>query len=140
VTSSTGRFAIDANILLRFLLQDHPDYSVKARRIMEAVQAGEIAVFCDPLIIGEVVWVLKSTYKVAPPTIAKMLGPLVLAERFIVPDKERYVRALELYGTTIPHFGDACACAAALEECKGRLLSFDKSLSRVEGVQRAEEP
>ena len=58
---------------------------------------------------------------------------------FVIPDKERYVRALGLFASRVPHFRDACACAAALEECKGRLLSFDRELSRVDGVQRTEE-
>ena len=37
------------------------------------------------------------------------------------------------------HFGDACACAAAIEDCQGRLLSFDRKLTGVAGVARAEE-
>jgi hypothetical protein len=31
-----------------------------------------------------------------------------------------------------------CACAAALEECKGRLYSFDAELSKIEGLDRRE--
>jgi hypothetical protein len=33
-------------------------------------------------------------------------------------------------------FGDACACAAALQRCEGRLVSFDRKLSGVDGISR----
>ncbi len=35
-----------------------------------------------------------------------------------------------IYGEGKLRFGDACACAAAERECEGRLLSFDRALSR----------
>ncbi len=63
---------------------------------------------------------------------------MVSADGFIVPDKDRYLRALALYGEGKLHFGDACACAAAELDCEGRLLSFDRALSKVPGVERVE--
>lgn len=38
----------------------------------------------------------------------------------------------------VAHFGDACACATALLECDGELLSFDQRLSRITGIVRSE--
>lgn len=137
--SSTGKIAVDANIVLRFLLDDHPHYSEKAKKIMQAVQKGRISIFCDPVILGEVVWVLKSTYKVPPAAISAMLLPLISHNGVDMPNKAQYQNAVELYGSEIPHFGDACACAAALENCEGRLLSFDKDISEIEGLQRIED-
>jgi predicted nucleic-acid-binding protein len=67
------------------------------------------------------------------------LEPIVNLDGFVITDKDRYIRALDLFATSVPHFGDACACAAALEECEGRVLSFDKKLAGVEGVRRSEE-
>jgi predicted nucleic-acid-binding protein len=66
------------------------------------------------------------------------LEPIIKAEGFIVPNKDRYIRALKLYSESVSHFGDACACAAALEDCDGRLLSFDRKLSGVDGIRRTE--
>jgi len=50
----------------------------------------------------------------------------------------RYLRALRLFAHTVKHFGDALACAAVLEDCEGRLYSFDRKLSAVEGIERRE--
>lgn len=130
--------AVDANVILRYLLGDDRELTAKAKAIFAAVEAGEVTAECDPVNLAEVVWVLASYYKVGHEQIAASLAPLVKAPGFLVPDKERYLLALELYGQGVARFGDACACAGAMLACEGRLLSFDRKLSRVEGVARAE--
>ena len=45
-----------------------------------------------------------------------------------------------MYSESMRDFGDACACAAAMEKCEGRLLSLDRDLSKVPDIQRTEEP
>jgi len=135
-----SRFGIDANVILRYLLTDSQDLSPKAISIFEALQDGQIEVYCDPVTLSEVVWVLTSFYGLGREQIGSRVGDLIKAEGFRVPDKAVYVQALELYSGPVPNYGDACACAAALQECGGRLLSFDQALSRVEGITRAETP
>lgn len=131
--------AIDANVILRYLLRDNEEQWVKAHAVIAQVEDGALVVVCDPVILAEVVWVLTSVYKLTHQHAASIVIPLVKADGFSVPNKDRYIRALELYATTVPHFGDACACAAALEQCGGKLLSFDKKLSGISGIQRQEE-
>lgn len=133
-------YAIDANVILRYLLRDDESLWRKAHSIMVEVEAGRIAVVCEPVTLAEVVWVLRSTYKLPQDEISARLLVLLVAEGFLMPNKPRYIRALELFADSVRHFGDACVCAAAVEECDGRLLSFDKELSRVQGISRAEEP
>lgn len=135
----TRAYAIDANMILRFLLRDHPTQSPKAKAIMDAVQDGRLSVVCDPIQLAEVAWVLRSTYKLDPQHIADSLAPVVNLESFILPDKARYLHALALSASSTRGYGDACACATALDECDGKLFSFDKKLSRVEGISRVED-
>jgi predicted nucleic-acid-binding protein len=132
------RFGIDANVIIRALVQDHEAHSPAACAVMEAIEDGTLAVECDPVTLGEVVWVLESYYGRSRPDIAAALHPVLNAQQFHITDKERYIRALDLYAISVPHFGDACACAAALDQCEGKLLSFDRKLSRVSGIHRAE--
>jgi predicted nucleic-acid-binding protein len=133
-------FAIDANVIVRYLVQDGEALSAKAAAIMESVEDGGTTVLCDPVTLAEVVWVLASYYKAPRERISAGLGPILKADGFLMPDKDRYIRALELYSGSVAHFGDACACATALENCGGRLLSFDHKLSAIDGVHRAELP
>jgi predicted nucleic-acid-binding protein len=89
--------------------------------------------------VGEVVWVLTSSCKTPRAEIVEDLLPIVMSPIFRVRDKRRYVRAMELFRGPLNHFGDACCCAAALDETEGRLLSFDKSLSKAPRITQREE-
>ena len=131
-------FAIDANVILRYLLQDNIELTPKADAIIEGVEDGKLRVFCEPVTLAEVVYVLFRFYEQDRGTIYEGLEPIVKMDGFLMPDKSRYIQALELFANNTPHFGDACACAAALEQCEGRLLSFDRKLSTVEGISRKE--
>lgn len=136
---STKTYVVDANVILRFLTRDHEVLWKRSVEVVEAMEAGRIQLLCDPVTLSEVVFVLGSFYKLTGEHISQILKPILQADGFHVPDKQRYLRALDLFATSVPHFGDACACAAALEECEGRLVSFDKRLSGVDGVVRTEE-
>lgn len=136
--ASISAYAIDANVILRYLLHDVEDQWAKADALMRGMEEGKIQLLCDSVILAEVVWTLKSFYKLDPQIISQALSPLISNESFYVSDKDHYIHVLELYGASTRDWGDACACAAALEQCEGRLLSFDKQLSRVDGIQRME--
>ena len=58
---------IDANVILRYLLGDHPQMSEKAKKVIEA------GAFTLPEVLAEVVYVLKGIYKVERAEIAKVL-------------------------------------------------------------------
>lgn len=49
---------IDANVILRYLLGDHPKYSKKAKEVIEE------GAYTLPEVIAEVVYVLNGVYKV----------------------------------------------------------------------------
>ena len=125
---------IDANIILRFLLKDDAELSPRAREIFLAVQDDRLRVFCDPVNLAEVVWVLTSFYKVERREIRDLLLPLLQRENFMLPDKERMMKALELFALSVPHFGDACLCAAAMDTTEGRIISFDKKMKSVKEI------
>lgn len=131
-------YSIDANVILRYLRQDHETLYPRAYEIMKGIYTGEIVVICDPVNLGEVVWVLRSVYNLSNEQIAKGLEPILQANGFRMQNKDRYLLALRLFATRIRHFGDACACAAALQDCDGRLYSFDAELSKVRGIMRSD--
>lgn len=137
--ASSDLFVIDANVILRYLLQDSDKLSPKADAIIEGIEDGRLRVLCEPVTLAEVVYVLLRIYQQEPSRIYEGLEPIVKQDGFLMPNKSRYIRALELFAGDVPHFGDACACAAAMESCEGRLLSFDKKLSNLEGIHRLED-
>ena len=139
---SSGRpaCAVDANVILRYLLRDHEELAGKARDIWRQVEEGRMVAVWDPVILAEVVFVMSSVYRLPNSEISDALIALLQTDHVLMPAKERYLRALRLFAGTVKHFAEACACAAALEDCEGRLCSFDPTLSSVEGISRAESP
>ena len=138
MSSSKHAWAIDANVILRFVMRDDEELYAKAASIFQSVEQGDTAICCDPITLAEVVWVLGSFYELPRPEIARELATIVGSPGLTMPHKARYLRALRLYGGSVKHFGDACAYAAALEDCDGRLYSFDREPSAVEGIDRRE--
>ena len=132
-------FTIDANFILRYFVGDVEDQYKKAESVLLGVEKGSARVFCDPVTLSEVVWVLRKFYELDAADVANALLPLVSLSGFVLPNKARYVAALRLHASGVDHFGDACACAAAAEHCGGRLLSFDRELSKIPGIKRLEE-
>lgn len=49
---------IDANVILRYLMKDHPELSEKARQMIEE------GAFTLPEVVAEVVYVLRGMYKI----------------------------------------------------------------------------
>jgi predicted nucleic acid-binding protein len=130
--------AIDANVILRYLVGDGGRLADKAAGILEAVADGHAAVCCDPVTLAETVWVLRSYYELPNRAIESSLIPLVECPGFHVPNKSRYLTALKLLAEEDASFGDACVCALALQECEGRLYSFARKLSAIDDIDRAE--
>lgn len=133
-------FSIDTNIIMRYLIPDNPELFAKAESILDRVAEGALTVFIDPIILAEVVFVFTNHYGRSREELRVILDPFLKSDNVLISNKFRYIRALEIYADTKAHFGDACACAAALEECDGRLFSFDRKLSEVEGISRVESP
>jgi predicted nucleic acid-binding protein len=140
MSSAATRWVLDANVLLRYLLRDDERLAGKARRAFQAVEDGQIEAVLEPVTLAEAVFVMGSVYQVPRGEISEALLSLLQADGVVMAQKARYLAALRLFGGPLAHFGDACACAAALEECEGRLLSFDRKLSAVPGIQRRETP
>ena len=140
MTGGARCYVIDANVVLRYLLGEPQEQAAAAGEVMAAIEAGAMLGYLSPVALAEIVWVLSSFYELPAADIAAALEPIVKNENVLVPGKEIYVKALELFADGVKHFGDACACAAAMVECDGRLVSFDRELSRVDGITRTEKP
>ena len=53
---------IDANVILRYLLNDHPEHFEKASAIFEAVKEGQTLVYLPEGVLVECVYVLLCLY------------------------------------------------------------------------------
>lgn len=108
---------IDANVILRYLLGDHPQMSEEAKRIIES------GAFTLPEVIAEVVYVLKGVYKVERAELATTL--IDFLDEISVENPETLCEALSLFAKSSLDFVD-CILIARHRILGDEVVSFDK--------------
>ncbi len=126
---------LDTNIVIRYLTQDDPDQSARAKALLDQVEAGEIQVTTSETVLGELVFVLSSKrlYNLPREEIRAYLGAFLGLKGLRLPNKRMYLRALELYAT-IPRLDFAGALhVAEMEQRKlTTIISFDEDFDGIE--------
>ena len=130
---------LDANVILRHLLQDIPDQCVRATALVERLAAGEVTVRTADAVIFEVVFTLERTYRVPRSKIFDTLWSILILPSVILPGKRRYLRIFELY-LTHPRLSFAdCSYVAMMERFRlTDIVSFDRGFDGVPGIKRSE--
>ncbi len=112
---------VDANVILRYLLNDHPDLSPAAREIIEA------GAQTTPEVLAEVVYVLKGLYKVDRGSISAALEAFLQDAEIAQKSAVQY--ACRLYAERNLDFVD-CLLAGYHHMNGTAIATFDKDLDK----------
>ncbi|OSX55483.1 pilus assembly protein [Anoxybacillus ayderensis] len=116
---------VDANIVLRYLLNDHDDLSAKAAMIIENNK-----VLLPNEVVVEVVYVLEKVYRVKNDEICDTLLELFKYDNIDVDDMEILEEALILFKERRLDFVDTLLYA--YNKVKGyEVYTFDKKLNKL---------
>ncbi|SHE90469.1 Predicted nucleic-acid-binding protein, contains PIN domain [Thermoanaerobacter uzonensis DSM 18761] len=116
---------VDANIILRYLLNDTEELAEKAAEILENYE-----VFVPTGVIAEIVYVLEKVYKVKNDEISDTLRELIEYENLKVDDFEVIEEALKLYSKRKLDFVDTLLYA--YHKVKNyEVYTFDKQLQKL---------
>ncbi|NLC08258.1 MAG: type II toxin-antitoxin system VapC family toxin [Syntrophomonadaceae bacterium] len=116
---------VDANIILRYLLNDTEELAVKALEILENNE-----VFVPNEVIAEIVYVLEKVYKVKNDEISDALKALFEYGNIEADDLEVLNEALNLYGSRKLDFVDTLLYA--YHKVKNyEVYTFDKKLNKL---------
>jgi predicted nucleic acid-binding protein len=99
---------------MRFLTGEPEEMAKSAAGLMRRAEAGEVLLVLSPLVVAEMVWVLKSFYRRSANEIARVLVPLLSADGLEVEDREILVRSLELARDKNVDFADAVLALQAV--------------------------
>jgi predicted nucleic-acid-binding protein len=116
---------VDANIILRYLLDDVEELSDKACQIVENNE-----IFIPNEIIAEVVYVLQKVYKVIRGDIKNYIGGRLKCENVKSQDRDILLEALEIYSTINLDFIDSLLLSYSKIK-KYRKHTFDKKLEKL---------
>lgn len=128
--------AVDANILLRYLLRDQPEQAQAAQALLDGLTADEPGFICREVVL-ETVWVMQRTYKLPRRAVAVALLELMARENLVFEAANDTARALLLYRRTNADFSDLLILAAARRAGANPLYTFDQRLARAEGAALA---
>lgn len=90
------RLWLDANVVLRFLTREPPDLAERSAELMRRAEQGEVRLVLGPLIVAEIVWVLRSFYELPMDRIADVVTAFVSAHGIETEERSRIVAALAL--------------------------------------------
>lgn len=114
----------DANIILRYILNDHEQLSAKAAEIIENNTITlPIEVAC------EIVFVLQKVYQVERDKIQGVLSELITEDLVCLEKPELLLKALDCYGETKFDFVD-CLLWAYHDVERKSIFTFDRKLEK----------
>ena len=127
---------VDTNILVRHLTGDPADMAARATTYLRS--ASEL--FLTDLIAAETVYVLESFYEAPRDQVAGALRSLIAFDSIVCVDPALLLRAAELYELERLDFAEGYLVASAESTGVGVVVSFDRSIDRVDTVERLEPP
>jgi len=116
---------IDANIILRYILEDHAELSPMAKKLIgENIIETPIEVLC------EVVFVLSRIYGIARKDIADTLLDFYHNTNCILPHREAVIKGIEYFGEKSLDFVD-CILAGYYKAENVEIKTFDVKLDKL---------
>jgi predicted nucleic acid-binding protein len=128
---------LDANVLLRFFLQDDPKQSPAAKAFLEEAEERDVEIILQDATVAEVTFVMEKVYHRGRVEIAAALLDFIHYPFVTVHAPPVLRDALVRYGAYPVDFPDALIAAQAAAR-KIPAVSFDKDLDRFPDVTRFE--
>jgi len=127
---------VDTNVLVRHLTGDPVDLAARASAYLGSARE----LLLTDLVAAETVYVLESFYEAPRNEVAAALRSLLAFESLACVDPALLLRAIEVYETDRIDFAEAYLVACAESTGVGKIASFDRSIDRVDTVERIEPP
>ncbi len=127
---------VDTNVLVRHLTADPPAMGKRATAFLRK----ERELFLADLVAAETVYVLESFYEAPRGEVAQAVRSLIAFESIVCVDPALLLRAIEVYETDRIDFAEAYLVACAESTGIGKVASFDRSIDRVDTIERIEPP
>lgn len=116
---------VDANVILRYLLDDDPQLAEKAAKILEQ---GQVHVPFE--VMAEVVYVMQGVYKVSRQEISAVLTRFIMLPNVTTSSEPVLRKALLIYADKSLDFVDSLLCSYSVIEGV-QVETFDKKLKKI---------
>ena len=125
-------YLIDTNVILRYLLDDHEDFSPKAKAFMQDVAKGLIKAELPAVVVVECVYVMEKFYKIPKNEIVDKLSRILNIKGITNSAKSEILDALIKYENSNADIVDCILAAKSSPQCV--VVSFDKDFKRLKAT------
>jgi len=127
-------YLIDTNVVLRYLLGDHPEFSPKAEAFMLDVSKGVKKAEILDVVIVECIYVMEKYYEIPKTEIVEKLSGILNFSGIVNPDRSEIVEALLKYENSNIDIVDCLLAARSSPEKV--VISFDKDMKKLKAVSQ----
>jgi predicted nucleic-acid-binding protein len=122
-------YLIDTNVILRYLLGDHPRFSPKAKAFMQDVAKEGKKAELPSVVVVECIYVMEKFYGIPKVEIVDKLSRILNIKGIVNPDKSEILDALLQYENSA---ADIVDCILAAKSSPQRtIVSFDNDFKKL---------
>lgn len=126
--------ALDTNVLVRFLAADDVGQHQRGVALFRRGIARGETYFVGDVVVAELTWVLRASYRFERAQIAAALRALLEAEHLVFESTDRLRRALVRYQGGVAGFADYLIDERGRDAGCATLVTFDRALLGEPGV------
>lgn len=127
---------LDTNIILRFILNNDPILSPKAKTIFEKTSHDKDKIYISLLAISEIIFTLERSYKLPRLEIVSKLLQIISPTNFIVEKRKLIEQALAYYVDENVSFVDAYHVVFMEQRNLKQIYSFDSDFDKFPQIER----
>jgi predicted nucleic acid-binding protein len=128
---------LDANVLVRFLVQDNPKQSAAATALFEKAERREVALHLEAMTVAEAAYVLMGPYGRSRTEVANVLLAIIRNAGVETMDEGVVTDALRWFAAFNVDFSDAWMAARAAQ-LGHAVASFDRDFDKFGDIRRFE--
>lgn len=131
---------VDANVFLRYLVNDDPTKAKKCLDLFLKAKANVVSLTTSEAVVAEVVYVLtsKRLYNLSRTDVVARLRPLLILPGLKLSSRTILLRALEIYAAYVVDFEDALSKAHMERNSILEIYSYDTDFDQMEDIKRIE--
>ena len=128
---------LDANVLVRFLVQDDPKQSAAATALFEKAERRDVTLLLEAMVVAETVYVLLGRYGRSRVEVVDVLLSIIQNAGVETMDQDVVTDALQRFAAVNVDFADAWMAARAAQ-LGHAVASFDRDFDKFKDIRRFE--
>lgn len=129
---------VDTNIFLRYLTADEPANYEKCKELFKKAVDGKIRLLTSDMVIAELIWTLRSFYKVLKAEVIEKISILTNTPNLSIPNSAIIAEALVVYSRKNIDYIDAYNAVFMRHYNTGEMYSYDSDFDGIDGINRIE--